>query len=164
MSRWIVLVLAVAACRSAPAPHAANISHHTTAPAAPTQHVEVEATPDWVPHRKRTVVTSTSITLLDNLEFMPGSATIDPRTTPILDAFAQTMVGNPSLQLVTIRVFADDVPAHWQRIIADQRARNVIDYVVARGVARARMRPEGIPIPPRGVKARMQFEIVTRGP
>jgi outer membrane protein OmpA-like peptidoglycan-associated protein len=109
-------------------------------------------------------VTSTSITILDDLKFMPGSASIDPRTTPILDAFATTMLGNPELKLIVVRIFAADVAPHWQQIVADVRARNVVDYVVARGVARSRLRPEGVRLPPPGVSARMQFEVAQRGP
>ncbi|MFN0249961.1 MAG: hypothetical protein ACKV2T_23965 [Kofleriaceae bacterium] len=165
MSRLLLLVALVAGCHATPHPRQ-PLSQSTEAPrTAPTRHIEVES-PDWVPHtrRGRTVVTSTSITVLDDLRFKPGSAIIEKATLPILDAFADTMVGNPSLQLVAIRVFAEDVAPHWQRIVADLRARSVVEYVVARGVARTRLRPEGVPVAPPGVKARMLFEIVVRGP
>jgi outer membrane protein OmpA-like peptidoglycan-associated protein len=166
MSRSLLLVMLVAACHAAPPPRQPVLSQRTEAPrTAPIEHVEIDS-PDWVPHvrRGRTVVTSTSITILDDLRFKPGSAIIEQKTLPILDAFAQTMVGNPSLQLVAVRVFAADVAPQWQQIVAELRARTVVDYVVARGVSRARLRPEGVPLPPPGVKARMQFEIVVRGP
>jgi outer membrane protein OmpA-like peptidoglycan-associated protein len=164
MSRLLIVVMLVA-CHAAPRPQAPVLSQHVTAAPNPIEHVEVDS-PDWVPHVRhgRTVVTSTSITILDDLKFKPGSAIIEKHTLPILDAFAQTMQGNPSLQLVAIRVFAADVAPQWQQIVADLRARTVVDYVVAHGVARSRLRPEGIPLPPPGVKARMQFEIVQRGP
>ncbi|MGE0400787.1 MAG: hypothetical protein AB7T06_29015 [Kofleriaceae bacterium] len=166
MSRSLLLLLVVAACHAAPPPRQPVLSQRTTpARAAPIEHVEVES-PDWVPHvrRGRTVVTSTSITILDDLKFKPGSAIIEASTLPILDAFAQTMVGNPSLQLVIVRTFAEDVAPQWQHIVADLRARTVVEYVVAHGVARSRLRPEGVPVPPPGVKARLQFEIAVRGP
>lgn len=166
MSRSLLLVMLVAACHAAPRPQQPVLSQRTDVPRATAiQHVEVDA-PDWVPHerRGRTVVTSTSITILDDLRFKPGSAIIEKQTLPILDAFAQTMAGNPSLQLVVVRIFAADVAPQWQQIVADLRARAVVDYVVARGVSRSRLRPEGVPLPPPGVKARMQFEIAVRGP
>jgi outer membrane protein OmpA-like peptidoglycan-associated protein len=166
MSRFLLLVMLVAACHAAPRPQQPVLSQHTETPrATPNEHVEIES-PDWVPHtrRGRTVVTSTSITLLDDLRFKPGSAIIEKKTLPILDAFAQTMVGNPSLQLVAVRVFAADVAPQWQQIVADLRARTVVDYVVAQGVSRSRLRPQGVALPPPGVKARLQFEIVVRGP
>lgn len=166
MSRSVLLVMLVAACHAAPRPREPVLSQHAGAPPpAVTQHVEVES-PEWVPQtrRGRTVVTSTSITILDDLRFKPGSAIIETQTLPILDAFASTMTGNPSLQLVAVRVFAADVAPQWQQIVADLRARTVVEYVVARGVSRARLRPEGRALPPPGVKARMQFEIVVRGP
>jgi len=166
MSRLLLLVMLVAACHATPRPQAPVLSQHTQAPrTAQIEHVEIDS-PDWVPHirRGRTVVTSTSITILDDLRFKPGSAIIETKTLPILDAFAQTMAGNPSLQLVVVRVFAADVAPQWQQIVADLRARTVVDYVVARGVSRSRLRPEGIAVPPPGVKARLQFEIAVRGP
>lgn len=166
MSRTLLVVMLVAACHAAPPPRQPVLSQRTEAPrATPIEHVEVDS-PDWIPQirRGRTVVTSTSITILDDLRFKPGSAIIEKRTLPILDAFAQTMVGNPSLQLVVVRTFAADVAPHWQHIVAELRARTVVDYVVARGVSRSRLRPEGVPLPPPGVTARLQFEIVVRGP
>jgi outer membrane protein OmpA-like peptidoglycan-associated protein len=166
MSRLLVLVMLVAACHAAPRPQQPVLSQHTLAPPAKAiEHVEIDS-PDWVPQvrRGRTVVTSTSISILDDLRFKPGSAIIEKKTLPILDAFASAMVGNPSLQLVVVRVFAADAAPQWQQTVADLRARTVVDYVVARGVARSRLRPEGIPLPPVGVKARVQFEIVVRGP
>jgi outer membrane protein OmpA-like peptidoglycan-associated protein len=165
MSRLLLLVTLVAACHAAPRPQPVLSQRAVAPPSTVTEHVERDS-PDWIPsvRRGRTVVTSTSITILDDLRFKPGSAIIEKRTLPILDAFAQTMVGNPSLQLVTVRVFAADVAPRWQTIVADLRARTVVDYVVARGVSRSRLRPEGAPLPPPGVKARMQFEIVVRGP
>lgn len=166
MSRSLVVVMLVAACHAAPRPQPPVLSQHTPAPAPEAiAHVEIDS-PDWVPQvrRGRTVVTSTSITILDDLRFKPGSTIIEKKTLPILDAFASTMVGNPSLQLVVVRIFAADVAPQWQQIVADLRARMVVDYVVARGVARSRLRPEGIPLPPPGVNARIQFEIVVRGP
>ncbi len=164
MSRSLLLV-ALVACHAAPRPQQPLSQRTEAPPSAVTHHVEVEA-PAWVPQvrRGRTVVTSTSISILDDLRFKPQSAIIEKETLPILDAFAQTMLGNPSLQLVAIRVFAEDVAPPWQRIVANLRARTVVDYVVARGVPRTRLRPEGAPLPPPGVKARMVFEIVTRGP
>jgi outer membrane protein OmpA-like peptidoglycan-associated protein len=166
MSRSLLLVMLVAACHAAPRPQQPVLSQHTETPHAKViEHVEIDS-PDWIPQtrRGRTVVTSTSITILDDLRFKPGSAIIEKATLPILDAFAQTMQGNPSLQIVKVRTFAADVAPQWQQIVADLRARTVVDYVVAHGVARSRLVPEGVPLPPPGVKARLQFEIVVRGP
>jgi outer membrane protein OmpA-like peptidoglycan-associated protein len=164
MSRFLVLVLAVAACHARPPVQDPVIAQRTEAPTGPTTHVEVE-TPDWVPRQRgRVVVTQTTMTVFEDLRFLPGAATIDPKTTPILDVFAQSMIDNPSLQLIVVRIFAADVSPHFQRIVAELRARNVVDYVVARGVDRSRLRPEGIPLPPPGSNDRLQFEIVQRAP
>ena len=50
--------------------------------------------------RGRVVVTETETTILDVVEFAPGTATILARSTPTLDAVAATLQGNPSIELV----------------------------------------------------------------
>lgn len=128
------------------------------------QGVAVAQVPDWIPHRRRTVVTQTSITILDNLRFLPGSASIDPATTPILDAMAETLQGNPSIQLMNVRAFAPDALPALQWVTAQLRARNIVAYLVEHGVEEQRLQPRGVPLPPPGSKARFEIEIVTRAP
>src|SRR5258708_1900544 len=70
---------------------------------APAPEPEPEA-PWWVepvfPHR--TVVTSTSITILDRIAFIKTSAMLDPVSYPLLDAVAESFVGNTSIRLVDV--------------------------------------------------------------
>ncbi|HEY4182565.1 MAG TPA: OmpA family protein [Kofleriaceae bacterium] len=120
--------------------------------------------PDWVPHRRRTVVTTTSITILDNLRFLPGSPLIDPATTPILDAISQTLAGNTDIKLVEIRAYAADAMPGLQWVTAQLRARNIVGYLVEHGVESERLVPRGVPLPPAGSHARFELEIVTRAP
>lgn len=169
MSRSLLVVLVVAqasACHATPRPQPVLAQHTLPSRDTPRAHVEVDASPEWVPHarRGRAVVTSTSITILDDLRFAPGSAVIEKATLPILDVFAQTMTSNPDLRLVVIRTFAQDVAPAWQTLVADMRARAIVDYVVAKGVSRWRLRPEGVALPPAGVTSRLQFEIAVRAP
>ena len=152
----------VTACHAAPPPRA-PLSQRSPIRTPPPS-VAVTEAPAWVPHRRRSIVTSTSITVLDDVRFLPGMAQIDPSTTPILDAFATTMQDNDALQLIEVRVFAADVDAEQAQSVADERARNIVDYVVAKGVSPDRLRPHGVPLPPAGTNARLQFEIVQRAP
>jgi outer membrane protein OmpA-like peptidoglycan-associated protein len=119
--------------------------------------------PDWVPH-KRHVVTTTSITILDNLRFVPGSAAFDPTTTPILDAVAQTLDGNPSIQLVEIRAYGEDALPGLQWVTAQLRAQHIVSYLVDHGIAGERLQPRGVAVPPPGSNARFEIEILTRAP
>jgi outer membrane protein OmpA-like peptidoglycan-associated protein len=120
--------------------------------------------PDWVPHRRRTVVTQTSITILDNLRFLPGSPLIDPTTTPILDAMAQTLNANDDIKLVEVRAFAQDALPGVQWVMAQLRAANIVSYLVEKGVDSDRLRPRGVPVPLQGSRARFEIQIVTRAP
>src|SRR5258706_1126875 len=55
------------------------------------------------PSRVRVVVTDTSTTILDVVEFVPGTATLRPTSQPTLDAVAATLCGNPSIALVEVQ-------------------------------------------------------------
>src|SRR5688572_26787426 len=125
MSRSVLVVLAlVAACHAGPPPRTPALSHQVErTPAVRQAPSTVDREPDWFPKRRRRVVTSTSITILDDLQFLPGSGIIDPKTTPILDGLVTSMLNNPEITRLAIRTFAPDVAPHWQQIIADQRVR-----------------------------------------
>src|SRR5438105_7899035 len=55
------------------------------------------------PVRGRVVVTDTETTILDVVEFAPGTATLRPASRPTLDAVAATLVGNPSIELIEVQ-------------------------------------------------------------
>jgi len=143
---WIALVLA--GCHATP-------SATTPASSAPAQRRAPEP-------RGRTVVTDTQVEILDPIRFLTGSATIDPRSTPILDAIATTMTGNPSIQLVAVHAYGADALVQFQGRIGAERAQAIVEQLVARGVARTRLVAQGEAAPPPGGSMGPAFEILKR--
>jgi outer membrane protein OmpA-like peptidoglycan-associated protein len=90
------------------------------------------------PHRGRVVVTDTETTILDVVEFSPGTASLAARSGPTLDAVASTLRGNPSIELL-------EVQSHTRASLAlsEQRAATVVAYLVAAGVEPARLVAQG---------------------
>lgn len=167
MTRVLVTCLLLAAC-GAPAARPAPLTAHSidatpkpvaanvaAAPAAP----DVDR-PSWLDtnRRGRTVVTSTSITILDQIGFIGISSMIDPISYPMLDAVALTLDGNPSIRAMEISASGADGPAQWRKLLGDERARALIDYLVHKGVDRARLRARGTA----AVPVRTSFLILQR--
>lgn len=107
------------------------------------------------------VVSETHIAILDPIRFLTGSVTLDPRSTPILDAVASTLRGNPSIKLVAVHAYGGDTLRQFQARVAAERAQAVVDQLVARGIARSRLVADG-----RGTTRAysVAFEILERGP
>ena len=133
------------------------VACHAATPATePSERVAVEPTK---PARAgRIVVTDTDIEYLEPIAFLPGSATIDPRSVRTLDAVAQTLNGNPSLLLIGVHAEAGDALAQFQQRLAADRADVVIAQLVARGVPRVRL----VPDPGPGSGARIAFLVLQR--
>ncbi len=145
---WIALV--VAACTRAPS---------TPSPETPAEHRPADKAPPA--GKQRTVVTTTDIELLDPIAFLPTSDTIEPRSIHTLDAVAQTLVGNTSILLVEVQAFAPDALANVRARLAADRARVIVDELVARGVARNRLTPEGYDkLPPGNPKGAPLFIVL----
>ena len=89
--------------------------------------------------RGRVVVTETETTILDVVEFEPGTATIRERSTPTLDAVAATLQGNPSIELVEVQAHTRDA----NLALSQQRADAVRAYIVAAGVEPGRLEAQG---------------------
>jgi outer membrane protein OmpA-like peptidoglycan-associated protein len=96
------------------------------------------------------VITETSIEILDPITFLPGSAALEPSSLRMLDAVARTLDGNPSIKLLAVQAFGVDTVAALQARLGATRAQAVVDELVARGVARARLLAEGDAKPPAG--------------
>jgi len=150
MSRFVVACLLLAAC-GAPAARPTPVLAHAriadapiaAAPAAATPAAEAER-PSWLdPPTSRRVVTSTSITILDQIAFVGPSPQIDPVSYPMLDASVATLDGNPSIRVMEIVVSGNDAPARWQQALGDRRARMIMEYMVHKGADRARLRARG---------------------
>ena len=77
------------------------------------------------PKRGRVVVTDTYVEILDHVRFVGDTiATPSLRT---LDAIADTLIGNPSIQLVEVQ--------HT----TEARAQKIVDYLVGQGVEPERL-------------------------
>lgn len=114
--------------------------------------------------RERVIVTTTEIDILDPITFLAGSATLHPRSTRTLDAIASTLSGNPSIKLVQVRAYGTDALAQFQARVGAERARAIVDALVARGVGRGRLIATGRATPPSGVTSGPSLEILLRDP
>jgi outer membrane protein OmpA-like peptidoglycan-associated protein len=94
--------------------------------------------------RGRVVVTETETTILDVVEFAPGTATLRAKSRPTLDAVADTLRGNPSIELVEVQSHTSGVgDGDANLALSEQRAGAVMAYLVAAGVAPTRLTAQG---------------------
>ncbi len=94
--------------------------------------------------RGRVVVTDTETTILDVVEFAPGTATLRPTSRPTLDAVAATMIGNPNITLIEVQSHTQgtgDAAAHLA--LSDHRAQMIVTYLVDAGVSPSRLAAQG---------------------
>jgi outer membrane protein OmpA-like peptidoglycan-associated protein len=100
--------------------------------------------PEAAPHRGRVVVTDTETTILDVVEFSPGTATLCERSRPTLDAVASTLLGNPSIELIEVQSHTRDTGDGAASLaLSEQRAAVVVAYLVAAGVEPTRLVGQG---------------------
>ncbi len=93
---------------------------------------------DGCPDRGRVVVSETSITILDHIYFAARSSEIREESLPIVDAIAQTLIGNPNLTSVRVSGHASsDEPDTWG--LSAERAGAVRAALIARGVQPGRL-------------------------
>lgn len=152
MSRLLVLCLLLGACGAPVARTTPVLGHGTTQPtkarvetsSVATPPIDVEP-PSWLEPTKpaRRVVTSTSITILDQIAFVGTSAMIDPVSYPMLDAVVATLDGNPSIRVMEVIASGRDAPDGWRQVLGDRRARMIMEYMVSKGADRARLRARG---------------------
>jgi OOP family OmpA-OmpF porin len=96
-------------------------------------------------HKKgRVVVTETETEILDIVSFTPGTAELEPRSSPILDAVVSTLQGNLSILLVEVQSHTDDRGDDDANLkLSEQRAQVVMKYLVDKGVAQERLTAQG---------------------
>ena len=85
------------------------------------------------------VVTESVTTILDVIDFDPGTATLRPSSLPTLDAVAETLIGNPSIERVEVQSHTADA----NQELSDQRAVVVAAYLVRAGVEPSRLAAQG---------------------
>lgn len=119
----------------------------------------------------RVVVTDTETTILDVVEFAPGTATLRTTSRPTLDAVAQTLRGNPSIELVEVQSHTSGIgDGATNKRLSDQRAAVVMKYLVDAGTAPSRLVAQGYgdtqPIDPAAPakNERVSFLILQRAP
>jgi len=81
-----------------------------------------------------TVVSTTSIDILDPVSFVGDTAEIAPSSTKILDSTASTLDGNPSIRIVNVVVHGAD------KALSLQRANAIRDQLISRHIAPERLR------------------------
>ena len=116
-----------------------------------------------VAHAERKVVTETSIEIIGPIKFDGATAQLShaPSTQKMLDAIAQTFIGNPSILEVEVRAYGAD--AKFQRgVLASARARAIVHALVQRGVEAKRLVPRGFGAPRPGESADPAFFIAKR--
>lgn len=153
MSRLLLSCVLLAACGAPAVRQVPAIGHARQVPArvattdAPAAEVSDGERPSWLDpaQRNRRVVTSTSITILDQIAFLGPTSELDPVSYPMLDAVVATLDGNPSIRVMEVVVSGNDAPVRWQQELGDRRARMIVDYMIHRGADRARLRARGVP-------------------
>jgi outer membrane protein OmpA-like peptidoglycan-associated protein len=117
----------------------------------------------------RVVVTETETTILDVVDFAPGTATLRGTSSATLDAVAETLRGNPSIALVEVQShMRGEGDADLE--LSQRRAEVVVAYLVAAGVEPGRLVAQGYgdtqPLDPHAATAakneRIAFLIVKR--
>jgi outer membrane protein OmpA-like peptidoglycan-associated protein len=99
---------------------------------------------DGCPDRGNVIIEENEIIILEKIYFATDSAEILPRSFPIVDAVAATLIGNPQITLVEIQGHADERGAddYNLRLTAD-RAASVVQALGQRGVSLSRLRSAG---------------------
>jgi len=111
---------------------------------------------------KKVVTSEATVEILDPVSFT-GEAELAPSSHPILDSVASTLDGNPSIKLVEVEVHVADGDAEARQQLADRRAQAIVDYLVGKGVAAARLRAKGLVTPAADPKNPVSFVILERG-
>ena len=99
---------------------------------------------DGCPDRGNVIIEENEIIILEKIYFATDSAEILPRSFPIVDAVAATLIGNPQITLVEVQGHADERGAddYNLRLTAD-RAASVVQALGQRGVDLNRLRSAG---------------------
>jgi outer membrane protein OmpA-like peptidoglycan-associated protein len=87
----------------------------------------------------KVVVMDTTIEVLDDVGFRPGTATMSKSDDRILQAVAASLQGNPSIELMEIGGHVFEGPHSLRQKLSDLRAERVLKFLVRAGVARSRL-------------------------
>ncbi len=88
----------------------------------------------------KATVTEDQIAINDRIFFAPGVKTIRPSSHPILNRVAATLIARPDIEEISIQGHAARNPnGDVNLALSVQRAKQVVDYLVAKGVKRDRI-------------------------
>jgi OOP family OmpA-OmpF porin len=127
------------------------------------------------PGPSRVVLTASSITIADKVQFQTGSSEILPVSFGLLDEVAKVLTDNPQIEVVQVEGHTDSTgQAAFNRKLSQQRAESVMKYLTGKGVVAKRMVAKGFgpdkPIADNTTDAgkeqnrRVEFNIVKQGP
>lgn len=123
----------------------------------------------------RVVLTASSITIGDKVQFATGSAEILAVSFGLLDEVAKVLADNTQIELVQIEGHTDSTgTAAGNRKLSQQRAESVVKYLATKGVLSMRMKAKGFgPDKPiadnttdegKEKNRRVEFNILKQGP
>ncbi|MEY4515172.1 MAG: hypothetical protein RLZZ450_7294, partial [Pseudomonadota bacterium] len=99
---------------------------------------------DGCPDKGSVIIEDNEIIILEKIYFATDSAEILPKSFPIVDAVAATMVGNPQITLVEIQGHADERGADDYNLrLTSDRAASVRQALIQRSVDAKRLRSAG---------------------
>jgi OmpA-OmpF porin, OOP family len=127
------------------------------------------------PAPARVVLTASSITISDKVQFQTGSSTILPVSFGLLDEVAKVLTDNPQIELLQVEGHTDSTgTAAINRTLSQKRAESVMAYLSSKGVPGGRMKAKGFgPDKPvadnttddgKEKNRRVEFNIVKQGP
>lgn len=127
------------------------------------------------PGPDRVVLTASSITISDKVQFATGKAEILPESFGLLDEVAAVFADNTQIEQVQIEGHTDSTgTAAINRKLSQQRAESVLKYLAAKGIKNSRMVAKGFgpdrPIADnndeagRDMNRRVEFNILKQGP
>lgn len=138
----------------------------------PTLEIRADRPPPAPP---RVVLTASSITIGDKVQFATGSAEILAVSHSLLDEVAKVLSDNPQIELIQIEGHTDSTgTAAINRKLSQQRAESVMRYLAGRGITGGRMKARGFgpdrPIADNATddgkekNRRVEFNILKQGP
>jgi outer membrane protein OmpA-like peptidoglycan-associated protein len=84
------------------------------------------------------------LSLKDAIQFETGKDTIEPSSYKVLNEIASVLGAHAELGKVRVEGHTDNVgSARYNKDLSDRRARSVVVYLSAKGVARERLVPQG---------------------
>lgn len=127
------------------------------------------------PGPSRVVLTASSITIADKVQFQTGKAEILPASFGLLDEVARVFLDNDQIEQVQIEGHTDSTgTAAINRKLSQARAESVMKYLASKGVKAKRMTAKGFgpdrPMADNGdetgreINRRVEFNILKQGP